>query len=496
MWSTATILFPLQFTVSMKSNFEIVGKDVMGRIGKLKTPHGIVETPTLMPVINPNIEFIPAKDMKKFGAEILITNSYIIYRTKREEALKRGVHRILGVDIPVMTDSGSYQLMVYGDVEVDNRTILEFQQQIGSDIIVPLDIPTPPDADYDTALEDLKTTLQREREAVEIVKSSLVALPIQGSTHLDLRKKSAEEAIKLDGDIYPVGAVVPLMDTYRFTDLVRIVLEVKSVIKTKPIHLFGCGHPMIFAIAVALGCDLFDSAAYALYAKDDRYLTPYGTKKLEELQYFPCSCPVCINYDPEELRKADKKERELLIAEHNLWISFEEIRLIKQAIKENTLFELVESRIRGHPYLVSAWRRIREYGNLFEELDPAVKRIYFYLGLESLYRPAIKRHKKRILGMKIDGNSFKISTNELILADFYLKPGFGVIPAELMEAYPCRVEMPDVDVIEVEAIVLAVENLKEFLKANEDKKFEIFIDRIWLDYVKDVPKNGVVHVLD
>ncbi|RLI72676.1 tRNA guanosine(15) transglycosylase TgtA, partial [Archaeoglobales archaeon] len=458
----------------------------------------VIETPTLMHVINPNIEFIPAKEMKKFGAEILITNSYIIYRTMKDEALDKGVHKILGVDMPVMTDSGSYQLMVYGDVEIDNRTIVDFQQKIGSDIVVPLDIPTPPDADYETALNDLKITINRGREAVEIVKNSLVALPIQGSTHLDLRRKSAESVIKLDGDVYPIGAVVPLMDTYRFTDLARIILEVKSVIGAKPIHLFGCGHPMIFAMAVALGCDLFDSAAYALYAKDGRYLTPYGTKKLEELHYFPCSCPVCLNYTPEELRKMDKEDRGLLIAEHNLWVSFEELRLIKQAIKENTLFELVEKRIRSHPYLVSAWRRIREYQDLIEKHEPSVKKAFFYLGIESLYRPAVKKHHERVLKhLEFDAerNEFKISTSELILADFYLKPGFGVIPAELTEIYPCRAEMPETDVIEREAIIMAVEKLKEFLRVHKDGRFQIFVDEEWVEYLEDIPENGVVNVI-
>ncbi|RLI79916.1 tRNA guanosine(15) transglycosylase TgtA [Archaeoglobales archaeon] len=480
----------------MSENFEIVGKDVMGRIAKLKTQHGTVETPTLMPVINPNIEFIPAIEMKKFGAEILITNSYIIHRTIGEEALDKGVHKILGVDLPVMTDSGSYQLMVYGDVEIDNRTIVDFQQKIGSDIIVPLDIPTPPDADYDTALNDLEMTIKREREAVEIVKDSLIALPIQGSTHLDLRKKSAEEAIKLNGDVYPIGAVVPLMDAYRFTDLVRIILEVKGVIKTKPIHLFGCGHPMIFAIAVALGCDLFDSAAYALYAKDGRYLTPYGTKKLEELHYFPCSCPVCLTHTPEELRRMDKKDRELLIAEHNLWVSFEELRLIKQAIKENTLFELVEKRIRSHPYLVAAWRKIKEYRDLIEKFDPVVKKAFFYLGIESIYRPAVSRHHRRVLELIEDKPEFKISTSELILADFYLKPVFGVIPSELIEIYPCRAEMPEVEVIEEEAIIIAVEKLKEFLNTHSNRRFQIFVNEGWLKYLKDIPENGVINVID
>ncbi len=481
--------------------FEIVDKDVMGRIGRLKTKHGTVETPTIMPVINPNIEFIPSRDMKKFGAQMVITNAYIVYKTRelRDFALEKGIHKLLDVDIPVMTDSGSYQLMTYGDVDVTNREILEFQVDIDSDIIVPLDVPTPPYADYTTALRDLEVTIEREKEAEKIKKDRLLVLPIQGSTYSDLRKKSALEAMKINGDIFAIGGIVPLMDTYRFYDLVRIILDVKSVLPSyAPVHLFGAGHPMVFALAVALGCDLFDSAAYALYAKDDRYLTPYGTKKLEELQYFPCSCPVCLKYTPEELRKMDKDERERLIAEHNLYISFEEIRRVKQAIKEKNLFELVEKRIRCHPNLLFAWRQIKNYGYLLEMYDPSAKHSFMYTGVESCYRPAVMRHYKRILRVELpDKDEIVISSDEGYLADFYLKPVFGVVPAEMLESYPVgHSEIPDVEFIEDEALRLAVKCLNEFLNYHSDRRFRIVVDRIWIKYLKEVPENAVVECLD
>ncbi len=478
--------------------FEIVDKDVMGRIGKLETPHGKIETPTIMPVINPNIEFIPADEMKKFGAQIVITNSYIIYRTPhlREKALKKGVHGLLGTDLPIMTDSGSYQLMVYGDVEITNEDIVRFQNEIGSDIIVPLDVPTPPDADYTTALNDLKITLKRERQAVEFDREDrLLALPIQGSTHPDLRKISAEEVAKMNGDLYPIGGIVPLMDTYRFYDLVKIILDVKSVLPSyAPVHLFGAGHPMVFAVAVALGCDLFDSAAYALYAKDDRYLTPYGTKKLEELQYFPCSCPVCLEYTPEELRRMDKAERERLIAEHNLWVSFEEIRRIKQAIKENSLFELVEKRIRGHPNLLHAWRQIKEYGWIIEKFDPSMKHSFLYTGIESCYRPAVLRHHERVLRVELpDKDEIVISTDEGVPADFYIRPAFGVVPAEMLESYPAgHAEIPPAEYIEEEALRLAVEGLKKFLEHHADRKFVVIAKGRWNEFIRDLPNNAVI----
>ncbi len=478
--------------------FEISDKDAMGRIGRLETPHGKIETPALMPVINPNIEFIPAKDMKKFGAEILITNAYIIYRTPelREKAIKKGVHGVLEVDMPVMTDSGSYQLMVYGDVEISNEEILKFQIDIGSDIIVPLDVPTPPDADYGTALNDLEVTLQREREALKLERGDrLLALPIQGSTHMDLRRRCAEEVVKMGGDVYPIGGIVPLMDTYRFYDLVKIILEVKSVLPSyAPVHLFGAGHPMVFALAVALGCDLFDSAAYALYAKDDRYLTPHGTKKLEELQYFPCSCPICLEYTPEELRRMDKEERQRLIAEHNLWVSFEEIRRIKQAIKEDNLFELVECRIRSHPNLLFAWRQIREYGWLLEQYDPSMKHSFLYSGVESCYRPAVLRHHERVLNVELpDKDEIIISTDEGVLADFYLRPAFGVVPIEMLESYPAgHAEIPPSELLEDEALEIAVQGLKRFLDHHSDRRFVIVASGKWLEFLKDLPENAVV----
>ena len=86
-----------------------------------------------------------------------------------------------------------------------------------------------------------------------------------------------------DFDVYPIGAVVPLMESYRYTELVDVVMaSVKNLPDSKPRHLMGAGHPMVFALAVAMGCDLFDSAAYILYAQDDRFMMPTGTFKLEK----------------------------------------------------------------------------------------------------------------------------------------------------------------------------------------------------------------------
>ncbi|MEM2817087.1 MAG: tRNA-guanine transglycosylase, partial [Archaeoglobaceae archaeon] len=241
--------------------------------------------------------------------------------------------------------------------------------------------------------------------------------------------------------------------------------------------------------------DLFDSAAYALYAKDDRYLTVYGTKKLSELQYFPCGCPVCVKTSPEEVREMEKNEREVFLAEHNLYATFEEIRVIKEAIKENSLFELVEKRIRAHPNLISAWRIIKDYSELFERYDPWIKTKFFYCGLETLFRPAVKRHVEAVKNVEFEKDTIVISTDFGILADAYLRPVFGVVPIELLESYPCgHAEMPEDGVIEKEAFEVAIENLKDFVRAKRGKRFVIHLTGRWKDFVKDLPE-GCEYVL-
>ncbi|MDK2782257.1 MAG: 7-cyano-7-deazaguanine tRNA-ribosyltransferase, partial [Archaeoglobi archaeon] len=351
--------------------FEILKKDLLGRIGRLKTRRGVVETPTLLPVINPNQIILTPEELRKCGAEMLITNSYIIYRNRelRERALEKGVHGLLNTEMPVMTDSGSYQLYEYGDVEVDSQTIVRFQMEINSDVIVPLDIPTPPDAPFERAEREMKISVERALEALRIAQGFDVAGVIQGSTHEELRERCASALSSHPFSIYPVGAVVPLLENYRFTDLVRVVMAAKKALRADaPVHLFGAGHPMVLSLAVALGCDLFDSAAYALYARDDRYLTEYGTLHLSELKYFPCSCPVCSSHTPEELRKSDEKFR--LLSLHNLYVTFEELRRIKQAIEEGSLAELLEARVRSHPSLLDAFRELLKHSEFIEKYDP------------------------------------------------------------------------------------------------------------------------------
>jgi 7-cyano-7-deazaguanine tRNA-ribosyltransferase len=279
----------------------------------------------------------------------------------------------------------------------------------------------------------------------------LLAGTVQGSTHAELREHAASQIAALGFDVHAIGGVVPLMEDYRFADLVRVILHSKQRLgHSKPVHLFGAGHPMVFAIATLLGCDLFDSAAYALYAREGRYITPEGTFKLAELRELPCSCEVCVGHSVGELLSLEEEQREHLLAKHNLLACLEEIKRVKQALYEGSLWELVELRARTHPALLEALRVLRGYSSWLERLEPLTKRsAFFYLGAESLFRPAVLRHIERLSWIEQRGDELVLlPEREKPYSRTYCiessqryhiciaSPIFGVIPLEVEESYP------------------------------------------------------------
>ena len=195
-----------------------------------------------------------------------------------------------------------------------------------------------------------------------------------------------------------LGSPTEVMESYRYDVLAEMILTAKKGLPVeRPLHLFGAGHPAMFSLAVALGCDLFDSAAYALYARENRYMTENGTSRLEELDYFPCSCPRCASETPSGLMQKSKKEREVFLAEHNLYVCQAELRRIKQAIREGRLWEHTEMRVHNHPALLSALKKLRNYTDLLETYSPITKPSgFFYFDSVGLVRPEITHYRKHL----------------------------------------------------------------------------------------------------
>ncbi|MBR4504594.1 MAG: tRNA guanosine(15) transglycosylase TgtA [Candidatus Methanomethylophilaceae archaeon] len=439
--------------------FEIIKRDGMARMGRFEVHGKVVETPALLPVVNPKINTVPPRELyERFGFKALITNSYIIKNSPelKDKALELGLHGLLDYPGVIMTDSGTFQSHMYGEVDLTNEEIVQFQKDIGTDIGTVLDIFTEPFWTKEQTAESIVTTLERTEKACEMKGDMLINGVIQGSVYQDLREDCARKMASMDIDVHPIGGVVPLMEQYRYSELVDVVMASKRGINhSRPVHLFGAGHPMILALATLMGCDLFDSAGYAKFARDDRMMFIDGTFRLADMKSLDCDCPACRGRRVEELRGLDKKSRTKIIAEHNLYQITRELALVRRYLQEGRLWELAEIRCRAHPALLDALRRLKEHQAQMELSDPLSRDgAIFYTGSESRGRPVYLRYLDRL------GKRYVPPTDKAVLfPDCQGKPysrpyaedfdrarkagytpivvsPFGPVPAELDEMYP------------------------------------------------------------
>lgn len=436
--------------------FEVRYSDLAARIGRLETPHGVVETPAFVPVVHPVRQTISPQFLKKMGFDIVITNAYITLRQYGDEARKRGIHDIIKYDGAVMTDSGGYQVLEYGSVDVEPAVMAQFEKDIKSDIPIPLDKPTGYGLEYSRAKDYVATTLENCKETLRVVgeTDAIWVGPVQGAEHSDLVEHSARELDSMGFKLMALGSPVELMEAYEFATLAKMIVAAKKVIPAKPVHLFGAGHPLTIPLAVALGCDMFDSASYMLYAKDGRYMTPNGTVRLDELSYLPCQCPVCSSHTLPELRGMQGEERIIEVAKHNLHVLKTEVDSVKQAIMDGRLWEYAVQKARAHPKLMEAIHLFKDI-EMLEGGTPLFKeRAIFFYGPVDQHRPEAKRFRRAVEG-------FKTSKKKLILCPegelhpFYstrrfreivkkfpdaqvcsYSPFLGIIPAEISDVFP------------------------------------------------------------
>ncbi|MBJ62587.1 MAG: hypothetical protein CMB57_04965 [Euryarchaeota archaeon] len=358
-WQTGTREDPKPCREKDQGKFEIIARDGQARLGKLHTKHGIVQTPCLLPVINPNIRTIEPREMwDKYGIQALITNSYVIWKHEKLKsvALSDGVHSLLDYPGMIMTDSGTFQSYVYGDVEVGVEEIVQFQKDIGVDVATMLDVFTRPDMTYSQVKEAVNETVKRSTPSISTAQEMMLNGPIQGGIFPELRAMSAKKMSELDFSVHPIGGIVPVMEQQKYTNLAKIMLATKSNLSpNRPVHMFGCGHPMLFPMLIALGADLFDSAAYVLFARDGRLLTPWGTEKISEMEEWPIIMPSVSNHTPAEVRKMNKEDRTILLSRFNLEVTLQELSRCRQAVRDGTIWRLAERRSHQHPALREAF---------------------------------------------------------------------------------------------------------------------------------------------
>ena len=441
--------------------FEISKTDLAGRIGKIETNHGKIETPAYVPVIHPVKQTIPSKKIKEIGFDLVITNAYISRNSYGEEAVKKGIHKIIDYDRGIMTDSGGYQVLEYGDVPVSPTEMANFEQGIMTDFEIPLDKPTGFGLPIKKAEAYVKHTLKVCKQTIQDSKDNgqIWIGPIQGGEHFDLVAKSTKGLLKMGYKMLALGSPVEFMESYEYRLLAQMIVAAKKQIPHNiPLHLFGAGHPLTIPFAVALGCDTFDSASYMLYAKQNRYITEDGTRYLSDIVVFPCNCEICTKYTPDELRQLESTEKINQIAIHNLHAIKLEVDKVKQAIHEGRLWEYVIKKARAHPKLFEMVEVMTENAEFLRIGTPKFKeRAIFLFDKEDQFRPEVqsfheivrkfKSKKKKLLVIKESSTKPGYLSHQFVnlskkLKDFeevqicQYNPQLGLIPIEISDIFP------------------------------------------------------------
>lgn len=433
--------------------------ELAGRIGVLKTNHGVIETPFLFPVIDPYRQAVSLDRIRDIGFNAFITNAYLLYRRMRGEVFN--IHDYFNWNNPIMTDSGGYQVLVYGSIDVDNKTIISYEKNIETDIAVILDVPTGARMSWSEAYDALRETMKRGLEALPYLMDSkqLWVYPVQGAPYRDLVEYSSKTGSRLPYHIYALGSPTVFLEKYEYSVILELtIIARRNLPPEKPLHVFGVGHPMIIPFLVAVGADLFDSASYILYARDDRMMFEWGTQNLNELHYIPCNCPVCSKYSVEELREMNSDEKTALLALHNLYMIWRELSKTKQAIKEGRLWEYIEQKSKQHPSLRKAFIVLKKHLDHLARHNPdtnasgqaiymidgnsvhnprlitirgkVVENMLSYKGSRIILVPAVNKpfNRQKIL----DTLGENVSQYHVLLYHPYL----GLFPPELSNTYP------------------------------------------------------------
>jgi len=495
--------------------FEVKQTDLAARIGILNTKHGSIETPAFVPVVHPVRQTISSDELKKIGFDLVITNAYIAKKKYGEEA--SSIHKIINFDGAVMTDSGGYQVLEYGDIDVSAKEIALFEEKIDSDIAIPLDKPTGFRLDRNTAEKYVSQTLKAAEETISIIDNNKTIWvgPIQGGEHLDLVSSSAKKLDTLGYNMFALGSPTEVMESYEFNLLARMIIAAKSSIPaSKPLHLFGAGHPLVIPLAVALGCDTFDSASYMLYARDNRYMLPSGTAKLEDLRYLPCGCKVCIKYSAKELLELESETRFGELAKHNLHMIKTEVDHVKQSIVDGRLWEYVMQKAMSHPKLIEASDAFKEASEYMEDSTPIYKEkaIFLFAPLDQ-YRPELTRFRKMVLQnitvhkgtlvllqepdehplyVSNQYNQIRKTLNGYDVQLAYYSPFLGIVPEEVSDIFPAAHHVSTRTKFDPNDFPTFSDALISYIKKNCFKRVIIVADEFMQDFLQSSDLDVVV----
>lgn len=338
-------------------------------MGRLTTAHGEVDTPVFMPVgTQGTVKTITNAELETCGASIILGNAYHLYLRPGLDIIKKagGLHKFMGWDKPILTDSGGYQVFSLAKLRklsdegaefsshIDGarhfltpEKAIEIQQVLGSDIMMTLDecVHYPAARDYvEQSLELTTRWAKRSKEYFDKSKSrerQLLFGIVQGSTYLDLRKKAVEDLLAIGFDGYAIGGV----SVGEPQDLIHEIARYTAALlpEDKARYLMGLGTPPDILEAIAGGVDMFDCVVPTRNGRNGQAFTWDGDLQLRNAEYKEdfrpidqdCGCYACRTHTRAYIRHLFNTEELLglrLVSLHNLHFYVKLIQLSRKAI--------------------------------------------------------------------------------------------------------------------------------------------------------------------
>ncbi|KPK19575.1 MAG: queuine tRNA-ribosyltransferase [Betaproteobacteria bacterium SG8_41] len=350
--------------------FEVLATDGAARRGRLTLPHGQVDTPAFMPVgTYGTVKAMSPQELREIGAQIVLGNTFHLWLRPGLEVIAGhgGLHRFMGWDGPILTDSGGYQVYSLGPLRKISEEGVRFQSPVNgdscfltpeesmriqrvlnADVVMVFDECTPYPADYETARASMQLSLrwaERSRLAHMGNENALFGI-VQGGMYEALRDESLAglERIGLDG--YAIGGL-SVGETKR--EMMRILRHTAPALPAAaPRYLMGVGTPQDIVAAVRAGIDLFDCVLPTRNARNGWVYTRGGVVKLRNAAYrqdmrpldAECGCYACRHFTRAYLHHL-QRVNEILGARlntlHNLYYYQELMRELRGAIEAGRL---------------------------------------------------------------------------------------------------------------------------------------------------------------
>lgn len=336
----------------------------------MNTTHGDIQSPFFMPVgTNATVKTLTNEDLLELDSQIVLSNTYHLFLRPGMEVIAKagGLHKFMGWERPILTDSGGYQVFSLSKLRkinddgvsfqshIDGSTqffspekVMEIEEVLGSDMIMPLDECAPYPCERKEAETSVKrTTLWARRSRTHFLarqmqkKQHLFGI-VQGATCKDLRERSAREITDIGFDGYAVGGVSvgePVEVMFETLDWVMPLLP-----EDRPRYFMGIGMPDQIVRAVGEGIDMFDTCIPTRYGRNGSAFTSSGRKVIRNSKYATdlgpldehCACVVCRKYTRAYIRHLVNVNEILglkLISYHNVYFYVNLMRQIRAAIE-------------------------------------------------------------------------------------------------------------------------------------------------------------------